>query len=161
MRGLIRHGKKFVDIEFRQYHINEPCYLTAWVLREQVLRAPLGLSLTAKDRHIDQNCWHFGLFKNNQIIATVTIEPQDVANDKPQHVKLRQMVVSPDFQNQGLGQKLIKNTEQALHEKSVTSIILAARLPAVKFYQKLGYKPQGSVYHHLRIDHRDMLKNLD
>ena len=150
-----------MSFEFKEYDVKSICYPQAWDLREQVLRTPLGLSLTAKDRDSDQNCWHFGLFKNNQIIATVTIEPQDVANDKPQHVKLRQMVVSPDFQNQGLGQKLIKNTEQALHEKSVTSIILAARLPAVKFYQKLGYKPQGSVYHHLRIDHRDMLKNLD
>ncbi|GAA4810142.1 GNAT family acetyltransferase [Marinicella pacifica] len=150
-----------MSFEFKEYDVKSICYPQAWDLREQVLRTPLGLSLTAKDRDSDQNCWHFGLFKNNQIIATVTIEPQDVANDKPQHVKLRQMVVSPDFQNQGLGQKLIKNTEQALHEKSVTSIILAARLPAVKFYQKLGYKPRGSVYHHLRIDHRDMWKNLD
>lgn len=160
MRGLIRHGKKSVDIEFRQYHINEPCYRTAWVLREQVLRAPLGLCLTQDDKTNDLSCWHFGLFEDNHLIATVTIEPDDNQKSLSQHVKLRQMVVSPHKHHQGLGKQLIQNVEQTLREKSVLSISLAARLPAVPFYQKLGYVAEGSVYHHLRIDHRDMRKQL-
>ena len=149
-----------MSFEFKEYNVKSICYPQAWDLREQVLRTPLGLSLTAKDRDSDQNCWHFGLFKDSQIVATVTIEPQDVAIDKPQHVKLRQMVVSPDFQNQGLGQYLINQTEQALRDKSVKTISLAARLPAVGFYQKLGFKTVGQKYHHLNIDHRDMVKVL-
>ncbi len=149
-----------MSIEFKQYDVKASCYSQAWSLREQLLRTPLGLSLTTQDRNSDRDCWHFGLFKNNQIIATVTIEPQDVAIDKPQQVKLRQMVVSPDFQNRGLGQYLINQTEKALRDKSVKTISLAARLPAVGFYQKLGFKTVGQKYHHLNIDHRDMVKVL-
>jgi len=150
-----------MSINFKQYDVHAPCYQRAWNLREQVLRTPLGLVLTEKDRALDKKSWHFGLFKDGQIIATVIIDPPVHPDCATLQVTLRQMVVSPDFQNQGLGQQLIEQTEQTLRKKSVTSIILAARLPAVKFYQKLGFITQGSIYHHLRIDHQDMLKNLD
>jgi len=150
-----------MTIKFRQYDIKDDCYQPAWGLRQQVLRSPLGLSLTDEDRENDHHCWHFGLFKGNQIIATVTIEPLNNKNQRSQQVKLRQMVVSPSYQKQGLGHQLIKETEQVLREKSVSSISLASRLPAVPFYQSLGYQVQGPVYHHLRIDHQDMMKKLD
>ena len=154
------HNPFNMTIKFRQYNHKDDCYRPAWDLRQQVLRSPLGLSLTEEDRENDYHCWHFGLFKGNQIIATVTIEPLNNKNQRSQQVKLRQMVVSPSYQKQGLGHQLIKETEQVLREKSVASISLAARLPAVPFYQSLGYQGQGPVYHHLRIDHQNMMKKL-
>lgn len=149
-----------MDIEFRQYMVNETCYHQAWNLRNQVLREPLGLSLTQEDREHDKNCWHFGLLLGAQLLATVTIDPPANSDLNAQQVTLRQMVVSPKHHQQGLGQQLIELTEQVLRDKSIKRIVLAARLPAVKFYQKLGYVPHGPVYHHLRIDHRDMVKSL-
>ncbi|MCW8870424.1 MAG: hypothetical protein OQK49_06930, partial [Proteobacteria bacterium] len=71
-----------MTIKFRQYNHKDDCYRPAWDLRQQVLRSPLGLSLTEEDRENDYHCWHFGLFKGNQIIATVTIEPLNNKNQR-------------------------------------------------------------------------------
>lgn len=147
--------------EFKQYSMDEPCYQQAWKLRDQVLRHPLGLSLTRQDRDLDARCWHYGLFKGGQICATVTVQPLSDSKQTTQQVKLRQMVVSPVHQNQGLGQTLIQKVEKALKSQSIQSISMAARLPAVKFYQKLGFQTQGPIYHHLNIDHQDMHKDLN
>ena len=149
-----------MSIKFKQYDAKDDCYQHAWKLRQQVLRAPLDLSLTQQDRENDLLCWHFGLFEDEKLIATVTVEFMARNKSSMQQVKLRQMVVLPHYQGQGLGQQLIKKTEQQLRQKSVSEIFLAARLPAVGFYQKLGFIVQGDVYHHLRIDHQDMRKSL-
>lgn len=145
---------------FRQYNTQEDCYLQAWDLRQRILRTPVGLTLTATDRDNDLSSWHFGLFDNDRLIATVTVEKMPSDQTMPEQVKLRQMVVDPHYQGRGLGQQLLIKTEQVLRDKSVSVITLAARLPAVGFYQKLGFKVQSPIYHHLGIDHRDMIKYL-
>ena len=149
-----------MDFIFKQYSSQDAIYRQAWDLRQKILRTPVGLQLTEQDRQRDNIDWHFCLCRKDRLLATVSVEIREESHNSPRQVKLRQMVVSPDFQNQGLGQQLIKKTEAVLRQNSVESIQLAARLPAVEFYQKLGFKPVGPVYHHLNIDHRDMVKVL-
>lgn len=160
MKVILHLNKAAMSFEFRQYIMNEPCYQQAWDLRERILRTPLDLSLTAEDRANDARCWHYGLFNDRQIIASVTVQLNTDSVDKSKQVKLRQMVVEPVYQGRGLGRQLIEQTEAVLRSKAITSISLAARLPAVAFYQKLGFIAEGPIYHHLRIDHKDMTKKL-
>lgn len=149
-----------MDIIFKQYTSRDTIYRQAWNLRQAILRTPVGLHLTEQDHQQDQIDRHFCLCLKQQLLATVSVEVLEGDPESPRLVKLRQMVVSPDYQKQGLGRLLIEKTEQALRKQFVESIHLAARLPAVGFYQKLGYNQYGPIYHHLRIDHRDMVKTL-
>ncbi len=145
-----------MDYQFFEYSIDSMWYKQAVVLRENLLRKPLGLSLSMDDVATDDRSWHFGLGHLDTLLATVVTQPLNSHT-----VKLRQMVVASEYQEQGLGLLLLKQVESALVDKSIQKIMLASRDTAVGFYKKLGFKEQGPTYHHLRIGHQDMVKVIE
>lgn len=55
---------------------------------------------------------------------------------------LREMCVHPDYQNGGVGSKIISKTEEVLTELNIKSIYLFTdrKIPAAYFYKKHGYR---------------------
>ena len=49
------------------------------------------------------------------------------------------VVIHPNFQNQGLGKTLIQYTLDQLHQKNIDNITLFAGAKAVNFYHHLGF----------------------
>lgn len=134
---------------------NSAEYREALKLREDVLRAPLGQSLSRSDVANERNQLHFGVFDEDKLIACVLIKALSQTSGK-----LRQMAVSPMHQGRGIGRQLIVATEQMLADKGYEEIELAARETAVGFYERLGYAVASEPYLELGIEHVRMRKCL-
>lgn len=143
-------------MEFMEVTHNSPAYEQAWVLRQRVLRSPLGLSLQPEERVAEREHLHFALVDvGDKVMACVSavLLPQQVA-------KLRQMAVEPASQGGGLGRRLIQEVEKALISRGIQRIEMHARESAIGFYQNLGYASDGRQFIEVSIPHVKMYKNV-
>lgn len=149
----------FVSIAF-----NSDLYQESLLLRNRLLRKPLGLELTAQQLTGEEEQRHFGLLDNEGLnadsapevlVACVIAVPLTAT-----HVKLRQMAVDDSRQRSGLGTRLIQCVEDELRKDGVGSIELNAREPAIGFYERLGYQPEGPRFVEVTIPHQKMVKQL-
>ncbi|MCC5896851.1 MAG: GNAT family N-acetyltransferase [Phormidium sp. BM_Day4_Bin.17] len=146
-------------IEAVNYSVSSPVYQQSLTLRDQVLRQPLGLSIWAENLDPETHHGHFGVIQSSAklapLLACVVIVP------KPQdRVKLRQMAVLPEVQKQGVGTFLIREIEEYLKQHHVRVINLAARVSAIRFYQKLGYRSISPEFLEVGIPHQTLEKTL-
>lgn len=142
--------------DFRSFGTRSPEYRKALALREAVLRAPVGMSLSDEDLAGEDRQFHFGAFREDRILACVSLKPLN-SNFT---LELRQMAVSPDVQRQGLGRRLVRFAEDAMDRNSFQHIELSARQSAVGFYEKLGYRITGEPSVKLGIKHVRLSKSL-
>ncbi len=140
---------------FKEIVYGSDPYRRACALREAVLRAPLGLALTSEDLRGEADQLQFGLFDDAELVACVLAIPLSA-----DHAKIRQTVVVPAFQRQGLGRRLITELEAALAARRFVSLSLHARSSAVGFYEKLGYTVVGDEFIEVTITHRKMVKQI-
>jgi hypothetical protein len=148
-----------MSTEFIEYRYLTDRYLESITLRNEILRQPIGLDLRTEDLRDEVDQRHFGLLHENRLVACVVIKL--LVNNTGQvdrAFKLRQMCVQPDLQSMGLGRVLIESTEQALAVSGLSRIELAARLPAVPFYQRMGFEVLGDEFIEVTIPHRKMIK---
>jgi ribosomal protein S18 acetylase RimI-like enzyme len=125
-------------------------------LRDEVLRRPLGLSLSADDLKNEQSQLHFGLFDPaGGLVACVIAVPLS-----PTDAKIRQMAVAPAHQRRGLGQRIMGEVERELRARGVAKLTLNARESAVGFYEKLGYRVVGDRFVDRTVPHFRMVKSL-
>lgn len=145
---------------FKQLTFDSDAYREACSLRNQVLRRPLGLQLLDEDLTVEANQLHYGLYDETNeskptLVACVIAAPED-----GQRVRLRQMAVATQHQGQGRGRELLTQVEQNLTQRGYRTIYFHARVPAVGFYEKLGYTTTGDEFSELGIPHIEMLKQL-
>jgi N-acetylglutamate synthase-like GNAT family acetyltransferase len=131
-------------------------YQDALVLRESILRAPLGLALTEIDTQSDVQDFHFGAFHPDQgLIGCVSLHPVTAET-----AQLRQMAVHAQAQGQGVGQRLVVHFEQQARQHGYQNIILNARVSAEGFYQRCGYVCNGEIFTIMTVPHIKMQKVL-
>jgi ribosomal protein S18 acetylase RimI-like enzyme len=141
---------------FREIAFGSPEYRAERLLREEVLRKPLGLTLGEDDVAADEDQMHFGLFApGNALVACVV-----AVEISPTESRLRQMAVSPARQRTGLGERLMEGVERILKARGVERIVLNARTSAAGFYEKLGYRAVGREFVQLTLPHVKMSKKL-
>lgn len=130
-------------------------YQQALVLRDKVLRQPLGLKFAAAELMKDEHDIHMGLFNGNTILACLilTLQPEG-------KIKMRQVAVDDTMQGKGLGSMLSKQVEKYAAEHGYTLIYCHARKVAVPFYQKLGYSIVGNEFTEVKIPHYLMEKSV-
>ena len=117
------------------------------------LRKPLGLQWSSEDLDDEQNQIHCVLFIDNQIHGSCLIKSE---NNKV--VRIRQMAISKEFQNKGFGKKLLFFAESLAFEKKISKIIITARLSALQFYLKSGYKVIGKKFIDVTVESIKMVK---
>lgn len=96
----------------------------------------------------DSDAIHFGLIQFGKAVAVLSFYLRSW-NDMPQKMQyqLRGMAVLPEAQGQGLGAALLKLSESELLKKHSSLMIWCnARISAVDFYKKLGYKVYGEAF---------------
>ncbi len=85
--------------------------------------------------------FHLGAFYKDKIVGVVTILKK---NNKSFFAKnqfqLRGMAVLQQHQGKGIGAVLVKQSEERVMDLNGSMIWLNARLVALSFYEKLGYK---------------------
>jgi predicted GNAT family N-acyltransferase len=135
---------------------NVPLLEQAWQLREAVLRKPLGLSL--RDEDLSGEAEEVTLCATDE--AGHAIGCLMLRRLSDEELKLRQMAVAPAAQGTGVGRKLLQSAEAFAAEHGYQSISLHARLHALPFYEKAGYRAAGEVFTEVGIPHRLMRKSI-
>ena len=144
-------------IQIRVFSYDSPEYDQELLLRDEVLRRPLGMSLKNDNLENDRVSIHIGAFdsEENQMIGVLLLTPQE--NGK---IKMRQVAVRQSTQRQGVGRQLVAFAEQYALENGFCEMLLHARQVAMEFYCKLGYEAVGDEFLEVNIPHYKMRKSL-
>ncbi len=128
-------------------------YQSVCVLRDEVLRKPIGSRLTEEDKLKDAGDILFGCFEKNIVIGCCILSKIDESTGK-----LRQMAVSKDFQGKGIGRQILQYAEQYAWDHGYTTLTMHARKYALNFYIKEGYVSFGEEFTEVGIPHFEMKK---
>ena len=124
-------------------------------LRYKILREPLGLIWSKKDLDSEESQFHISAICDQKIVGTVVLKPVSKTR-----IKLRQMAVDNHLQGSGIGKKLVLFAENLAKSKDFQEIEMIARMSALDFYKKLGYKTEGEEFEEVTVRSINMIKNL-
>lgn len=124
-------------------------------LRRRYLRLPLGLDFTADELAREASDWHLAAIGDGQVVGGLILTRQEEGT-----VKLRQMIVAPEVEGQGIGRRLLQEAEARASAFGFREIRLHARQSAEAFYQRCGYHPEGELFTEVTLPHRAMVKLL-
>ena len=144
-----------VTMSFVEIELGTDLYHEALRLREQVLRAPLNLTLTDEDLASDGDCFHLGVRDGSRLLAVLLLQRM-----QKNEVKMRQVAVSPDAQQHGIGSFLVTSAERYAKDRGYCGVFADARESAIPFYEKLGYFTSGAAFLEHTIAHRRIVKVL-
>ena len=144
-------------MKFVRFDSDSPLYDDEIVLRNRVLREPLGMELTPEFLKNDKDNSHFCLINSDgNMIACLLIK--EITKER---VKLRQMAVSENERGKGLGALLIRKTEKILKDEGYLEIELHSRGYAKGFYLKSGFEQVGKELEEIGIPHIKMVKKIN
>lgn len=159
LRGMILQelalSDKKKEFVFKIVAYRSEDYFRLVVLREEILRRPLGLHFTGSDLKAERNQVHLGLFCEEYPIASLVLKPISKTQ-----IQFRQMCVHPSFRKQGLGAFMLLSGERIAQALNIHTVMLHARLEAIPFYRRFGYHQEGGIFREVTIPHVLMLKNL-
>ena len=127
--------------------IKEIAPLDTFSVRHPVLRAgkPIDNCRFEGDNLVTTK--HFGIFEYSQLVGVISIFKNNHAFfDDINSYQLRGMAILENFQKQGLGEKLIKHSEDYIANQKSSLIWFNSRENAVGFYKKMGYQMIGDAY---------------
>lgn len=144
---------KGIDVKIVEYGSKD--YETAVVLRDLVLRKPLGLQFSKADLAAEKEQIHFTLWLNKQLIACLSLVP-----GREKRMKMRQVCVHPNFQRKGYGEHLVLASETFAKAQGYVTMYCHAREVAKHFYLRQGYSIEGNAFEEVGIQHFSMHKTL-
>ena len=124
-------------------------------LREEVLRKPLGLSFSPEQLAAECDSLHLVGWQGDRLVACLMLTPREEGV-----IQMRQVVVSPALQGQGLGRILVLEAERRALELGFTRMLLHARDTAIPFYERMSYQAVGPAFTEVGILHQEMEKEL-
>ncbi|MBN2766806.1 MAG: GNAT family N-acetyltransferase [Paludibacteraceae bacterium] len=130
-------------------------YQSELLLRNEVLRKPLGMNLFDEDLTRDSADIHIAAFIDNSIVGCMLLLPLNAGT-----LKMRQVAVAAVYQSKGIGITMVRFAEKHALSLGYTQIVLHARLAALNFYLKQNYQFFGEEFYEVGIPHRKMIKNL-
>ena len=91
--------------------------------------------------------FHIGAYVSNKIVGGVSvIKKKSTYKNLTNSYQLRGMCVLEDFQNKGIGEKILKEAEKHCKILKIKNIWMNARVKAANFYLKLNYIDLGFRY---------------
>lgn len=130
-------------------------YWEALVLRNALLRAPLGLDFSDEDVAAEAEQVHVVALEKGEIIGTLLLRGAEGGL-----VQMRQVAVTPKRQGRGIGRDLVKFAEALVWAERGDEIFLHAREAVIPFYEALDYEPVGEIFVEVGIPHLKMRKRL-
>jgi GNAT superfamily N-acetyltransferase len=122
-------------------------------LRREVLRRPLGMDYTAEQLAAEKDQLHLGAWDGARAVGCLAL----LLNASGE-ARMRQVAVAPDAQGRGVGRLLVEEFEAEARRQGASRMTLHARLTALVFYEKLGYRAEGETYLEVGLPHRSMSK---
>ena len=142
-------------IEIAEAPYGSDLYRQALVLREAILRTPLGLKLSDEELADDAGRRHFCALFDCAVVGTVSLKRLDGKT-----LQLRQMAVAEDRRRERIGARLLARAEDWARWEGYRQIVLHARLGAEGFYARYGYRAEGEPFDEHTIPHIRMTKRL-
>jgi len=177
---MVNKNQKNYSIKIQTTAFDSEFYKKALILRDLVLRRPLGLRLSSQDTFGEENDIHIVVTIQNSNCTDQapnnSIENSDL--NSTDHVvvgclsltkniynqietcRMKQVAIDPNFQGHGIGKKMVLFAENLAKQRSINKITLKARMTAFNFYKNLGYQPEGELYESVGLPHQNMYKIL-
>jgi predicted N-acetyltransferase YhbS len=124
-------------------------------LRNQILREPLGLTLTAEELDSEKNDILIAAFDDDEMMGCCILTPMDAST-----LRLRQMAVPSSLQGKGIGASIMSFAEDLARDKGYSRMIMHARDTAIGFYEKFGFRVIGDPFTEVNLPHHIMEKVL-
>ncbi|MFT6880589.1 MAG: N-acetylglutamate synthase-like GNAT family acetyltransferase [Algoriphagus sp.] len=130
-------------------------YKRELLLRNEILRIPIGLNIKDEDLGDEVNQIHFVAMLNSEVVGVVLMKVEGKIG------KLRQMAVKSEIQGKQIGRQLVEALELHALIINLDEIKLHARHYAVGFYEKLGYQQTSKpVFEEVGMQHFELWKKL-
>ena len=75
-------------------------------------------------------------------------------------VLLMEVAVATRYQREGIGRAMVQYAEKCAREVGYTKMIMHARLTAVLFYEKCGFRQEGDIFEEQGLTFAKMIKDL-
>ena len=149
-----------MELVYREYAHGSDDYRKALILRVAVLGLAHGIddflsNMVFAPAEEERNYFFLGAFEADTIVATLNLIPQADGS-----LLLRQFAVHGSCQGLGIGRKLVEFAHAFAREKGYRRIVLHSRLPAVGFYEKVGYRLTGQRFVYPEITLDEMIAEL-
>jgi predicted GNAT family N-acyltransferase len=131
-------------------------YWEALLLRDRLLRAPLGLDYSEEDIAAEAQQVHVVAVEKGEVVGVLLLRGEEGGV-----VRMRQVAVAKKRQGRGIGRDLVKFAEALVWAERGDEIHLHAREEVVEFYEGLDYERVGEVFVEVGIPHLRMRKRLD
>lgn len=127
--------------------IKEITALETFSVRQPVLRPGKPIETCHFDGDNLPTTKHFGVFEDEILAGVITVlENNSILFDKKKQFQIRGMAVLDSFQKKGLGKDLVIAVEKYVENQKGELIWFNARMIAVEFYKKMGYKTIGEIF---------------
>lgn len=123
------------QINLREVACGSDLYRALLVIRDEVLRKPIGMVLRDKDTATDHKEFHLAAFEQDTPVGCVLLKPLGT-----EAIQLRQMAVLDSHRGRNIGAMLVRYAEDFARQKSFSTMETRARRTARGFYEKLGYQ---------------------
>lgn len=134
---------------------DDPALLqAALTLREVVFVVEQQVPYDEEVDGLDGDAEHVVLLRGDDAIGTARLRlVKGVA-------KIERVAVDGSLRGHGLGRRVMDAVEDLARLRNQTEALLAAQVPVLAFYAKLGYVAEGDVFLDAGIEHRWMRKPL-
>lgn len=111
------------------------------LLRDKVMRQPLGLSIKNEDLSYEQRATTLVVYDSDTLLGTGIYEMIDEST-----MRVNFLCVDFNLQKKGIGRTLLEEIEKRAKQQGIKKITLNARLTALDFYKKLGFNEYGDIF---------------
>ena len=129
-------------------------------LSYDILYGPFGVDRTGDWYHpANGSVFAVALDEKAGLAGTARLLPESADGTR----QVRQVAVRPELCRRGIGHALMHALERRAALDGASSLWLHAREEAIGFYERMGYKPEGTIYvsELTGIPHRTMRKALE
>jgi ElaA protein len=104
----------------------------------------------------DQECYHLMLYQDNVLVAYSRLVPPGLYYSE---AAIGRVITSSTVRGKGMGRTLMERSIKSVYDLfGKQDIRIGAQVYAQKFYESLGFVPDGSIYDEDGIDHVEMIK---
>ena len=123
----------------------------ALAIRADVFIRGQGVPANEEVDGLDGDCLHWVLSDEIGPVATLRVLTRD-----EETAKIQRVAVLDRARGRGHGATLMRHVLEELTEMGFTRATLGSQVPAIGFYERLGFVAYGPIYDDAGIEHRDM-----
>ena len=132
--------------------IKEINHESTWKLRNEVLYPDGKLNEMGMDEDIEGT--HFGVFEGDTLVAIISLFFDETS------CQFRKFAVDASMQGKGVGRRLLTRITEYAISKGATILWCNARVSAIGFYIKAGFKHTGKFFAKNGFEYEILEKNL-